>query len=162
MRNVRNVRRGWIQRHCLGILTLICAAAVPAASAQTPPAGKAVTDVRKTCQVTVPTDWTYSTGTAYSPDKKISATIHGLRDQTFDAGKTMIKSVMKPIKTIQDDSKRLIYTMDPGPVAPGKSGWYVVANTTPVCSLSFTFDSGTSEATLKTIADSLAPVAAAK
>jgi hypothetical protein len=52
--------------------------------------------------------------------------------------------------------------MDPGAVAPGKSGWYVVANTTPACSLSFTFDAGLDETLLKRIADSLAPAAATK
>jgi hypothetical protein len=126
------------------------------------PAGKVATDVRKTCQVTVPADWSYDTGTAYSPDKKVSATVHGMRGQTFAQGKDMVKQVMKPIKVVQDDDKRLVYTMDPGAVAPGKSGWYVVANTTPVCSLSFTFDAGFDEAVLKRITDSLAPAAVAK
>jgi hypothetical protein len=129
--------------------------------AQTP-AGKIATDVRKTCQVTVPADWTYDTGTAFSPDKKISATIHGLRDQTFAEGKDTVKQAMKPIKVLQDDSKRLIYTMDVSAIAPGKNGWYVVANTTPTCSLSFTFDAGADEALLKKIADSIAPAANAK
>jgi hypothetical protein len=143
----------------IGIVASLWSAAVAVGVAQTG-ASKVVTDVRKTCQVSVPADWTYEFGTAYSPGKKISATVHGLRaGQTFEAGKDMTRQVMKPITVMQDDAKRLMYTMDPGPVAPGKRGWYIVANTTPVCTLSFTFDSGTDESTLKRIADSLAPVA---
>jgi hypothetical protein len=148
-------------RHGLAAWVGMVAVTVATGSAQAP-AGKVATDVRKTCQVTVPADWTYDTGTAYSPDKKISATVHGLRGQSFAQGKDMIKQVMKPIKVLQDDDKRLLYTMDPGSVAPGKSGWYAVANTTPACSLSFTFDAGTDEALLKRIVDSLAPATAAK
>ena len=155
MRTGWTVWNGW---NGMSALVGVCGAAVAVASAQAP-ADKVVTDVRKLCQVAVPADWTYSTGTAYSAGKKISATVHTLRDQTFADGKTMIKSVMKPITIMQDDNKRLFYTMDPGPIAPGKSGWYVLANTTPVCSVSFTFDSGSDEAQMKKIADSLAPVA---
>jgi hypothetical protein len=80
--------------------------------------------------------------------------------QSFAQGKETIKQVMKPIKVPQDDDKRLLYSMDPGSVAPGNSGWYVVANTTPVCSLSFTFDAGGGESQLKRIADSLVRSAA--
>jgi hypothetical protein len=144
----------------VGVLMVLCGARVAVGVAHAAPATKIVTDIRKACQAAVPSDWTTDLSTAYSPGKKISATVHGLRaDDTFASGKDVAKQAVKPIKVLQDDAKRLFYTMDPGPVAPGKSGWYIVANTRPVCTLSFTFDAGADEAMLKTIADSLAPVA---
>lgn len=154
-------RRG--VRGDVAVLAVACGVVVASAGFQpsldAQGAGKTVTDVRKTCQITVPSDWTYEIGTAYSPDKKISATVHGLRAQTFDAAKTMFTGVNKPIKTLQDDGKVLLYTMDPQPAAPGKSGWAAVKNTTPVCTVSLLFPADTSQATLRAIVDSLAATA---
>jgi len=136
----------------VGIMAMVCGVAVAGE-------GKVVTDVRKTCQITVPSDWTFELGTAYSPDKKVSATVHGLRAQTFDAAKTMFTSVNKPIKTLQDDGKVLLYTMDAQPPAPGKTGWAAVKNTTPVCTVALLFPADTKEPTLRAIVDSLAAAA---
>ena len=121
--------------------------------------GKTVTDVRKTCQITVPADWTADTGTAYSPDKKISATVHGMRAQAFDAAKTTFTSVNKPLKTLKDDGKVFVYTMEPQPAEAGKSGWAAVKNTTPVCTVALMFPTGTKETMLQAIVDSLAAAA---
>ncbi len=159
---MRRSRRG--VRGDVAVMAVACGVVVasvglrPSLDAQG--AGKTVTDVRKTCQITVPADWTYEIGTAYSPDKKISATVHGMRGQTFDAAKTMFTGVNKPIKTLQDDGKVLLYTMDAQPAAPGKSGWAAVKNTTPVvCTVSLLFPADTSQATLQAIVDSLAAAA---
>jgi hypothetical protein len=123
-------------------------------------AGQVVTDVRKACQVTVPANWTSKLGSAYAPGEKVSATVHGLRaNQTFDTGKAMSQQVMKPIKVLRDDGTRFIYTMDPGAAAPGKHGWEVVANTSPVCTLAITFDGAGDEALMKEMAESLGPAA---
>jgi hypothetical protein len=121
-------------------------------------ADNVVRDMRKACQVSVPADWTVQGSTAWAAGKKASATVHGLRpNQNFEAGKDFVKQAMKPIKVVQDDAKRLIYTMDPGPAAAGKNGWYVVLNSTPVCTVSFTFGDGFDEASLRKIADTLGP-----
>jgi len=151
-------------RDYVAVMAVACGVVIASAGAGLQPSlhaqasGKTVSDVRKTCQITVPTDWTYELGTAYSPGKKISATVHGLRAQTFDAAKTMFTTVNKPIKTLQDDGKVLLYTMDPQPPAPGKSGWAAVKNTTPICTVALQFETGTSEPTLRAIVDSLAAV----
>jgi len=122
--------------------------------------GVVVTDVRKACQITVPDGWTSKLGTAYSPGEQVSATVHALRaGQTFEAGKALTQQVMKPIKVLSDDGKHFIYTMDPGAAAPGKHGWEVVVNTTPVCTLAITFDGVGDEAQMKAMAASLGPIA---
>ena len=126
--------------------------------AQAPPAGwKTGTDTRKACQISYPADWTFNIGTATAPDKKITATVHSMRaGQSFADSKTMVQSMMKPITVVQDDAKRLIYTMDPGPSGgANKNGWYVIANTTPVCTVSFTFATGADEKAMMKVADSL-------
>jgi hypothetical protein len=149
-----------------GVLIMAVASGLIIASAGLQPAldaqasgGKTVTDVRKTCQITVPSDWTADLSTAYSPDKKISATVHGMRAQAFDAAKTTFTSANKPLKTLKDDGKILLYTMDAQPPEPGKSGWAAVKNTTPVCTVALLFPAGTKEATLQAIVDSLAAAA---
>jgi len=139
----------------IGVLLVVAAAAAGAAAA-----GQVVTDVRKSCQITVPANWTVKLGTAYAPGEKVSATVHGLRaGQTFDAGKQLTQQVNKPIKVLRDDGTRLVYTMDGGAVAPGKHGWEVVANSTPVCTLAILYEGAGDEALLKQLADSLAPAA---
>jgi hypothetical protein len=120
--------------------------------------GVTVSDVRKACQITVPAGWTVQTSTAYSPEKKISATVSGaVARGTFAEGKATVQSAMKPVKVLQDTPQRLLYTFDPGSLAPGKTGWYAVANTTPVCASSLMFPTDTSEAVLRAIVDSLTP-----
>jgi hypothetical protein len=139
----------------IGVLLVVAASAAGLAAA-----GQVVTDVRKSCQITVPADWTSKLGTAYSPGEKVSATVHGLRaGQTFDAGKQLTQTVNKPVKVLRDDATRLVYTMDGGQVAPGKHGWEVVSNTTPVCTLAILYEGAGDEALLKQLADSLAPAA---
>jgi hypothetical protein len=80
-----------------------------------------------------------------------------MKNQSWDAARGMVKSMFAPIKIMQDDGKRLMYSMDPGKTAAGKSGWYVVINSNPVCSVSFTFPAGADESLLKKVADTLAP-----
>ena len=60
---------------------------------------------------------------------------------------------------LRDDATRFIYTMDGGAVAPGKHGWEVVTNTTPVCTLAILFDGAGNEALMKEMAESLKPAA---
>ena len=126
---------------------------------QTSPGTKAVMDPRKACQVSVPADWTVQAGSATSADKKSTATVQALRaDQTFDEGKTRAKATMKLVKVVEDSAKRLMYVGDPGTKAAGLTGWYVVANTTPVCTVAFTLAQGADQAAAQKVADSLAPV----
>ena len=139
----------------IGVLLVVAAAAAGAAAA-----GQVVTDVRKSCQITVPANWTVKLGTAYAPGEKVSATVHGLRaGQTFDAGKQLTRQVNKPIKVLHDNATRLIYTMDGGAVAPGKHGWEVVANTAPVCTLAILYEGSGDEALMMEMAESLKPAA---
>jgi hypothetical protein len=139
----------------IGVLLVLGASAAGIGAA-----GQVVTDVRKSCQITVPADWGTSLGTAYAPGKKISATVHGLRaGQTFDAGKALTQQVNKPIKVLQDSATRFIYTMDGGAMRPGGHGWEVVANSTPVCTLAILFDGAGDEALMMAMAESLRPAA---
>jgi hypothetical protein len=142
------------------MLLLVAASAV---EAQTVPTGwNVVTDVRKACQIAVPGDWE-GDGSTRSPkgNQRVTVTVHGLRaTETFDGGKATARQVSPPKTILQDDAKRLLYTMDaPRMAGVGTSGWYVVLNTKPVCTASFTFDPGADEALFRKIADTLGPVA---
>ena len=130
-----------------------------AMAAEPVPAGwSVVTDMRKTCQIAVPGDW-QGTGSTRSPkaSPKVTVTVHGLRPtQGFEEGKAFVRKAAPPIKIVQDGAKRLMYTMTPPAGSPGGSnGIYVVLNSTPVCTASFTFDPGADEALFKKIADTL-------
>ena len=136
----------------------LAALATTGTAADAAPAGwKQVVDVRKACRIAVPSDWTAELSTGYSPGKQISATVHGMKGQSWDAARSMVKGMFAPIKVMQDDGKRLMYSMDPGKTAAGKNGWYAVINSSPVCSVSFTFPAGSDEALMKKVADTLAP-----
>ena len=138
---------------------LLAGLSAAVAFAQTPAGSKAVMDTRKACQVSVPAAWTVKTNSATSADGKSTATVQALRaDQTFEEGKTRAKSNMKVVKIMEDSAKRLMYVGDPGEKGPGLTGWYVVANTSPVCTVAFTFSKGADEAAAQKVADSLAPV----
>ena len=144
---------------CLSAM-LLMAATVAGADQAVPSAGKTVVDAKKACQIAVPADWTTDTSTGYSPGKKATVTVHGLRaGQTFEDGKDAARQGMKPIKIVQDDAKRLMYTTDARNLGTaGTNGWYVITNTSPVCTASLTFAAGADEGILKKIADSLAVV----
>jgi hypothetical protein len=121
-------------------------------------ASKTVVDPRKNCQLTVPADWTVEGGTGYAPGKKISASLNGVGARSFADAKTFVKGGYHPVKVIQDDAKRLLYSFDPGIMGAGKSGWYEVISSTPTCAASFMFAPGTDEAMLRRVVDSLAAV----
>jgi hypothetical protein len=145
---------------CLSAM-LLMAATVAGADQAVPSAGKTVVDAKKACQIAVPADWTTDTSTGYSPGKKATVTVHGLRaGQTFEEGKDAARQGMKPIKIVQDDAKRLMYTTDANALggSRGDNGWYVIINTTPLCTASLTFAAGADEGILRKIADSLAVV----
>ena len=145
---------------CLSAM-LLMAATVAGADQAVPSAGKTVVDAKKACQIAVPADWTTDGTTAgYAPGKKVTAVVHGRPGLTFEEGKNAARQVMKPIKIVQDDAKRLMYTTDANALggSRGDNGWYVIINTTPVCTASFTFAAGADEEILKKIADSLAVV----
>jgi hypothetical protein len=117
-----------------------------------------VIDVRKNCQLNVPADWTVEGATGYAPGKKISASVNSVANRSFADAKTFIKGNYHPVKVIQDDAKRLLYSFDPGIMGAGKSGWCEVVSSTPPCAASFMFAPGTDEAALRKVADSLAAV----
>jgi hypothetical protein len=119
---------------------------------------KTVVDPRKNCQLTVPADWTVDGATGYAPGKKISAALNGVGGRSFADAKTFVKGGYHPVKVIQDDAKRLLYSFDPGIMGAGKSGWYEVIASTPTCAASFMYAPGTDEALLRKVVDSLAAV----
>jgi len=120
---------------------------------------KMVVDTKKNCQLTVPADWSVEGATAYAPAKKISASLNGVvANRSFAAAKTLVKGNYHPVKVIQDDAKRLLYSFDPGIMGAGKSGWYEVIASTPTCAASFMYAPGTDEAMLRKVVDSLAAV----
>jgi hypothetical protein len=122
-------------------------------------ASKTVVDPRKNCQLTVPADWSVEGGTGYAPGKKISASLNGaVGNRSFADAKTFVKSGYHPVKVIQDDPKRLLYSFDPGIMGAGKSGWYEVIASTPTCAASFMYAPGTDEGVLRKVVDSLAAV----
>jgi len=138
----------------VSILTLSGGAAIGLAQG-----GKTLMDARKHCQLIVPADWSIEGNTGYAPGKKITAAPNGVvTTKSFADAKTFVKTNYRPVKVIEDDAKRLLYSFDPGIMGAGKSGWSEVISSTPTCGASFMFAPGTDEALLRKIADSLAPV----
>ena len=134
----------------------LVAAATASVAAQ---GGTTITDVRKNCQITLPAGWTATGSTGYSADKAISATVNGaVARGSFADAKTMVQGAMKPTKVLQDTAQRFAYAFDPGALAPGKTGRYVVAATTPTCAVSLMFPASTADAVLTPVIDSLAAV----
>lgn len=137
-------------------IALMLSAGASAGLAQGP---TTVTDTKKTCQLTIPADWTVVGATGYAPGKKISASLNSVvGNRSFADAKTFVQGAYHPVKVLQDDAKRLLYTFDPGIMGAGKSGWYEVISSTPTCAASFMFAPGTDEAVLRKVADSLAAV----
>ena len=77
------------------------------------PAGwKVVIDGKKTCQYSVPPDWTQDellVGAAASADGKSNVVIHG-NEQSLAEIKPMIQQMIPPDKTIEDNGKRYWYS----------------------------------------------------
>jgi hypothetical protein len=120
---------------------------------------KPVADPQVRCQITVPADWTVQGTSAFSPDKRISATPTSVLSRTsFDDAKNTAKDVARPVKVLEDDKARFVYTFDPGSLAAGRSAWYAIVRTAPVCAATLLFQPGADAAVLKRIADSIAPV----
>ena len=138
------------------VAAILVAAASASVAAQ---GGTVVADVRKNCQVTLPAGWTATGSTGDSPDKAISATVNGaVARASFADAKTMVQGAMKPTNVLQDTAQRFVYAFDPGPLAHGKTGRYVVAATTPTCAVSLMFPASTGDGVLTPIIDSLAAV----
>src|SRR3974390_3139490 len=91
------------------VVVLVCSTALLGAA----PAGwKVVTDKKKTCQYSVPADWTQDaliTSSSTSGDKKSNAVIHGNQQSLSDI-KPMIQQMIPPDKTIEDNGKRYWYS----------------------------------------------------
>jgi hypothetical protein len=133
------------------------------ALAATVPSGwKVVADRKKVCQYAVPADWTQDkllTSVATSPDKKSSVVIHS-NDQPFDQVKSMIKSMLPPVKMIEDSSTRYwyAYKQDTSADLIG-THWYVaVPGNGLVCAAQVSFDGPEAEKVAKQIVESIGPM----
>jgi len=147
-----------MKRLGMAVLLLLSTFALEAA-----PAGwKVVTDRKKTCQYSVPADWTADTlvvGTAASADKKSSVVVKG-NEQPLAQIKPLVQQMIPPDKTIEDSSKRYWYSykhLANGSDLPG-TNWYVaVSIPSGVCAAQISFKDPAGEAVAKQIVDTIAP-----
>jgi hypothetical protein len=138
------------------MLVLLSTIAVAAA-----PAGwKVVTDRKKTCQYSVPADWTVDTllvGTSASGDKKNNAVIHG-NAMSLAEIKPTVQQMIPPDKVIEDNGKRYWYSykhLSGGSDLPG-TNWYVaVAAPSGVCAAQVSFKDPAAESVMKQIVDTI-------
>jgi hypothetical protein len=125
------------------------------------PAGwKVVTDRKKTCQYSVPADWTLDSllvGTATSADKKDNAVIHGNPMSLADI-KPTVREMIPPDKVIEDNGKRYWYSykhLANASDLPG-TNWYVaVVVPSGVCAAQVSFKDPGAESVMKQIVDSI-------
>jgi hypothetical protein len=141
-----------------GIAVLVMLSAIAVAAA---PAGwKVVTDRKKTCQYSVPADWTLDSllvGTATSADKKDNAVIHGNPMSLADI-KPTVQQMIPPDKVIEDNGKRYWYSykhLANASDLPG-TNWYVaVVVPSGVCAAQVSFKDPGAESVMKQIVDSI-------
>jgi hypothetical protein len=141
-----------------GIAVLVMLSAIAVAAA--PAAWKVVTDRKKTCQYSVPADWTLDSllvGTATSADKKDNAVIHGNPMSLADI-KPTVREMIPPDKVIEDNGKRYWYSykhLANASDLPG-TNWYVaVVVPSGVCAAQVSFKDPGAESVMKQIVDSI-------
>lgn len=144
---------------CLSTLSIAVLTAGFAANAAAA-ASLNILSSKKTCQMTVPSNWEQGEllkSTADSPDKKMSAVISsGGNDTTLAFAKSVMESSFKPTKVFEDSPHRLWYAYDMG---NGSTNWYVGVPGTHknVCGAQISFKNASMESTAKAIALSVGP-----
>jgi hypothetical protein len=142
----------------LGVLLLASTVVLAA-----PSGWKVVTDRKKTCQFSVPAEWTLDTllvGTATSGDKKSSIVVHG-NESSLAETKSMIQQMIPVDKMIEDSGKRYWYSYKHLANAGDLPGthWYVaVPAPGGVCAAQISFKDPGGEAVAKQIVDTIAPI----
>jgi hypothetical protein len=142
----------------IGIAMLLLVSSFVLAAA---PAGwKGVTDRKKTCQYSVPADWTQDTllvGSSTSGDGKSDVVIHG-NQQSLAEIKPMIQQMIPVDKTIEDNGKRYWYSYKHLANAGDLPGthWYVaVAVPGGICAAQVSFKDPAAESVAKQIVDTM-------
>jgi len=147
-----------------GLCTLFCLILAGASDRTAPPAGKAIKDVKGSCQILVPENWTASgekAGSAVLTDPSNAiAVVTSQPGQTFKPlTATMLKVLGIPKEKMFENSDKRIFYQDKvardltdtnafSVMAPGKGG---------TCSARVVFLSSVSEETARKIALSLGP-----
>lgn len=142
--------------------TNLIASTIPSMAA--PDGWKILVDRTKTCQISVPSDWTvdkFSPSAASAPDNKSSVIMHASATQTLAGVKTTMESVYPPTKIIEDSPNRLWYAYKAASSAvdsPGAS-WYVgIPVKGSVCGAQLDFKIGSLEPMMKQMAESMSAV----
>jgi hypothetical protein len=142
----------------IGVTVLLAVSTIVLAVA---PAGwKVVNDRKKTCQYSVPADWTQDkvlVGTSTSADGKSNVVVRG-NEQSLAEIKPTIQQMIPPDKTIEDSGKRYWYSykhLANASDLPG-TNWYVaVAVPGGVCGAQIGFKDPAAESVLKQVVDTI-------
>jgi hypothetical protein len=129
-----------------------------------PDGWKVLVDRSKTCQISVPSDWTvdkFSPSSAGAPDNKSSMTMHASANQTLAAAKGTFEMMYPPKKVIEDSATRawIAYKADSVAVDSPEVNWYVaIPVKASVCAVQIDFKNPNSEEMMKQVAESMSAV----
>jgi hypothetical protein len=132
--------------------------------AAAPDGWKILIDRSKTCQISVPSDWTvdkFSPSSAGAPDNKSSMTMHASPNQTLSAAKGTFEMMYPPKKVIEDSATRawIAYKGDGVAVDSPEVNWYVAISVkSSVCAVQIDFKNPSSETMMKQLAESMSAV----
>ena len=127
-------------------------------SAQTPAGWQLMKDKKQQCQMAVPPGWVADKimpSSVDAPDRKANVVFSGKpAGVSYGDIAKMAKDMFKPAKVFEESGKRTFFASE---VKNGKSSWYVVLSTTPVCEAQIEFRDPAFEATAKQMVESLKP-----
>jgi hypothetical protein len=140
------------------LLAALLALAAAAAAQDVPSGWKVVSDIKNSCQIAVPPDWTTDPlvkSMAMSPDKKSTAVSHGQRQGiSLSQAVDTFKKLTPNTKTVEESSSR-VWLSYPRPGGNPGTEWYVAVPGAQVCTATITFEDPATEAMAKKIALSL-------
>jgi len=144
----------------LGIGVVLLVSTIVIAASPAPAGWKVVTDRKKMCQYSVPSDWTLDSllvGVATSADKKSNVVMKG-NDQSLADIKPIVQQMIPPDKTIEDSGKRYWYSykhLTNGSDLPG-TNWYVAVSVPGgVCAAQVSIKDPAGETLAKQIVDTI-------
>lgn len=128
------------------------------AFAQTPAGWQVMKDKKGQCQMAVPPGWVADKimpGSVAATDRSANVVFSGKpAEVTYQQIAGMAKEMFKPVKVFEESASRTWFASAP---ARGKSSWYVVLGTKPVCEAQIEFKAPAFEATAKQMVESLKP-----
>ena len=148
-----------VSLHGMKLFTACLALCSASVFAQTPAGWQVMKDRKGQCQMAVPPAWVADKimpGSVAAADRSANVVFSGKpAEVTYQQIAGMAKEMFKPVKVFEESASRTWFASAP---AHGKSSWYVVLGTKPVCEAQIEFKDPSFEATARQMVESLKPV----